>query len=114
MGGKGGVERGPLNRITGTAKFKAQEEYSQGASSGLSFTLIPAHALGIFQDSPGLGRVWEVCAGDSGIGCPVWAAHWFRSLMETEPASLSQTRSPHLREAGRMGPPFASKYPRRK
>lgn len=35
---------------------------------GLSFTLVPARALGIFQDSPGLGRVWEVSAGDSGVG----------------------------------------------
>lgn len=108
------MERGPLIASQAQPSSKAQEEYSQGASSGLSFTLIPAHALGIFQDSPGLGRVWEVCAGDSGIGCPVWAAHWFRSLVETEPASLSQTRGPHLREAGRMGPPFASKDPRRK
>lgn len=35
---------------------------------GLSFTLVPARALGIFQDSPGLGRVWEVSASDSGVG----------------------------------------------
>lgn len=42
---------------------------------GLSFTLIPARALGIFQDSPGLGKVWGVCAGDSGVGKLSWLGH---------------------------------------
>lgn len=36
--------------------------------------------------------------------CPGWVTHWFRSLKETEPVSLSQRVSPCLREAGRMDP----------
>lgn len=108
LGQEGWVERGPLNCITGVAKFS-----STGGTQprGLLWRILhprPSTCLGNFPGFSWTRQGWEVCAGDSGI---VWATHWFRSL--TGPASLSQDKSAHLWEVGMTGP-LASQYPWRK
>lgn len=69
-GGEGSVE---LHHMLSQV-LKHRRNTAKGPP-GLSFTLIPARALGIFQYSPGLGRVWEVCAGASGAGKLSWPGH---------------------------------------
>lgn len=82
---------------------------------GLAFTFITAHALGVFQDSPGLGKVGEVCAGDNGVGKQgvlSWPGHSLVQKPRRDGTNVFLPECEPLTSGNRQdGPPLASSGP---